>query len=185
VGRRGVVVAVLLAFALTAAVGVLSRAGRDRGSVRIGGGTVAGMVGHFPDGVSTLRVRGNPVFVVKTGAVPTVFLTDPQHLPGERALWWCPREQLFASPTHGELFSIEGQVVGGPARRGLDRFDTKVVDSMLVIGRKVLHGDPTGAALPAIKGAVSSPWDSGSSSFCAGAVRLSEDAVTTTSGPSS
>lgn len=63
----------------------------------------------IPEGVSAHRVGRIPVFLVRQGQSITALATDVHHLDGERSLWWCPTEERFASPTHGELFDRQGR----------------------------------------------------------------------------
>jgi nitrite reductase/ring-hydroxylating ferredoxin subunit len=130
----------------------------------------------IPEGVSRVALLTTPTFVVRRGDNVKVFLTGVQHLAGEHVLWWCPCEHLFASPTHGELFDVEGQVVGGPARAGLDRLAARVVDGRLVVDRhRVIHGAARPVSFAAEVTPGPGPWDSGRSSFCDGAIRADSD----------
>src|SRR5437879_6290597 len=87
---------------------------------------------EVPEGVSAHKLDGKPVFVVRRGASVVAFLADVRHLPGERGLWWCPKEQQFVSPTHGELFDRDGHVLGGPARGDLNRLQITVRNGRVV-----------------------------------------------------
>ena len=129
----------------------------------------------FPMGVTPARVGGAQVFVVRTAGVVNVFLTDVHHLAGERSLWWCPKEQVFASPTHGELFDVEGRAVAGPATADLDRMSTKSVGGHVVADpAHVIPGAPQHVARQAYvvldQKAQAGGWDTGPTSFCAAAV---------------
>lgn len=127
----------------------------------------------IPEGVSARRVDGTPVFIVRDDRAFTVFLTDPQHLPGEHVLWWCPSERLFASPTHGELFDERGRaVVDTPAARGLSRLEATVRGGTLFInveGRVESTAPRQPRSVPAAEGG--EPWDSGPGSFCYAPIR--------------
>ena len=129
---------------------------------------------QIPEGVSVLQFGKRLAFVVRDGDHVTVFDTNVHHLPGENALWWCPNEQVFVSPTHAETFSRSGKAIGGPATAGLDRFRTMVRHGKLRI-------DPSHLA-PGVKGNAHTaagqtgesgvgPWDGGPGSFCAGAYK--------------
>jgi nitrite reductase/ring-hydroxylating ferredoxin subunit len=160
--RRGVAAAGVLALVMFALAGVVSLTSDDRGLD----------LDAIPEGVSATQFGDTPAFLVKRGDKVQVFLTDVQHLPGERALWWCPREGLFAAPTHGELFDAEGRVIGGPAGAGLNRLAARVVDGRLVVDRnRVIQGKARTASSTAEATPGPGPWDSGPSSFCDGAVQ--------------
>lgn len=160
--RRGVAAAGVLALSMFALVGVVSLTSDDQGLD----------LDAIPEGVSATQFGDTPAFLVKRGDNVQVFLTDVQHLPGERALWWCPRERLFAAPTHGELFDAEGRVIGGPAGAGLNRLAARVVDGRLVVDRnRVIQAMARTASSTAEATPGPGPWDNGPSSFCDGAVR--------------
>jgi menaquinol-cytochrome c reductase iron-sulfur subunit len=58
------------------------------------------------------------------------------------AYHWEEGKNEFLCPCHSSLFAIDGKVVSGPAPRPLDRFETKVQGSKLLIGE--LHqSEPT------------------------------------------
>lgn len=99
-----------------------------------------------PAGVSTLRLQGTPVFLVRRGHEVAVLLTDVQHMAGERELWWCAQDHRFVGPLHAEIFDVAGQKLGGPSRAGLSRFRATVERDIVTIDvRKVLPGPPIGA----------------------------------------
>lgn len=115
-GRRRAVLIVgavgLAAAAVAVLVGVM--AGDDGLSLRT-----------IPSGVSARRVGRVDVFLARDGQQITAFVNSAQHLPGEK-IWWCPKEQVFAAPTHGEMFDAQGRRLGGPAFRDLDRLAVSV-----------------------------------------------------------
>ena len=51
------------------------------------------------------------------------------------AVHWDERKNEFLCPCHNSLFAIDGTVVSGPAPRPLDRYETKVDGSKLLLGR--------------------------------------------------
>lgn len=126
----------------------------------------------IPEGVSARRMGDTPVFIVRHDRAVTVFLTDPQHLPGEHVLWWCPRERLFASPTHGELFDEEGRAVGGPQARGLTRLEATVRDGTVFIDLEA-RVESTAPRRPRQVPAAESgkAWNAGPGSFCRTPIR--------------
>jgi nitrite reductase/ring-hydroxylating ferredoxin subunit len=79
----------------------------------------------LPEGVSAHEVEGVPVFLVRHGRSVEGFLDRAQHLANEQ-LWWCPAEEVFVSPFHGELFDAQGRALAGPAFRDLDRVSVEV-----------------------------------------------------------
>jgi len=50
------------------------------------------------------------------------------------AYHWDARSGRFICPCHDSTFSIEGQVLGGPAPRPLDRYQAKVSGGKLLLG---------------------------------------------------
>lgn len=61
---------------------------------------------------------------------PLAFVADAHHL--DHGLWWCPAEELFFAPAHGELFDPAGRLVRGPARADLDRLPLETTTEGLV-----------------------------------------------------
>lgn len=51
------------------------------------------------------------------------------------AYHWDDSKNEFLCPCHNSLFAIDGKVVSGPAPRPLDRYDTKIEGSKLLLGR--------------------------------------------------
>jgi menaquinol-cytochrome c reductase iron-sulfur subunit len=51
------------------------------------------------------------------------------------AYHWDDGSKQFVCPCHASLFSIEGQVLSGPAPRPLDRYVTRIENNRLQIGR--------------------------------------------------
>lgn len=58
------------------------------------------------------------------------------------AYHWEAGQNEFFCPCHNSVFSIDGKVVSGPAPRPLDRFDTKVQGTKLLIGQLKKSGEP-------------------------------------------
>jgi len=50
------------------------------------------------------------------------------------AVHWVAKQNEFLCPCHASTFSIEGQVLTGPAQRPLDRFGVKVEGDTLLLG---------------------------------------------------
>ena len=57
---------------------------------------------------------------------------------------FCETSQWFECPCHGSLFNKVGEVMGGPAPRGLDRFALEVDDGDLFIVGAPIAGPPKG-----------------------------------------
>lgn len=125
----------------------------------------------IPQGVTAGVVEDRQVFFVREADTVDVLLAAAQHLPNE-GLWWCPDEQLFASPAHGELFDRDGQALVGPADRDLDRLASEVRDGTLLVdpatvqpGNPAEPADAIGDVLPAEQAhAYEQPWNG---AFCA------------------
>lgn len=50
------------------------------------------------------------------------------------AYHWDDSVKKFACPCHSSFFSIQGQVLGGPAPRPLDRYVTQIKNNRLLVG---------------------------------------------------
>lgn len=50
------------------------------------------------------------------------------------AYHWEAQPKQFVCPCHASLFSIDGQVVSGPAPRALDRYEVRVAGGRLLLG---------------------------------------------------
>jgi Rieske Fe-S protein len=100
----------------------------------------------IPSGVSARRVGNVHVFLARDGEQVLAFVNSAQHMPGEK-IWWCPKEQVFAAPTHGETFDAQGRHIGGPASRDLDRLAVTLGPNgkVSIDSSKVLAGLATAA----------------------------------------
>jgi menaquinol-cytochrome c reductase iron-sulfur subunit len=74
------------------------------------------------------------VWVVKS-ADNQVTAFGPQCTHLGCAYHWDETRNEFLCPCHNSLFSITGKVVSGPAPRPLDRYETKVDGSKLMLGK--------------------------------------------------
>src|SRR5829696_6565220 len=174
--RRTAVVAATLVLVVVLSVAVVAALDRDASRNAPAKMLSSALpLSEIPEGVSVQQFGYRLAFVVRDGSEYTVFDTNVHHLPGEKALWWCPKEQLFIAPTHAETFSKSGKAIGGPATAALDRYQAAVrrnqlrVDlSQVVPGAKGNAQTPTGQKGGTGVGA----WDSGPDSFCEGALKV-------------
>lgn len=60
------------------------------------------------------------------------------------AYHWDGGKNEFVCPCHNSVFAIDGRVIGGPAPRPLDRFQTKIEGNKLMLGP--LHEAPEKSA---------------------------------------
>jgi menaquinol-cytochrome c reductase iron-sulfur subunit len=51
------------------------------------------------------------------------------------AYHWEQDKNEFLCPCHNSLFGVDGKVLGGPAPRPLDRYETKVQGNKLLLGK--------------------------------------------------
>jgi hypothetical protein len=171
--RRHALVAAALVLAIVSAVALAI--GVDRGSEPAATSPASSTMpfSQVPGGVSVQQFGKHLAFVVRDDDDVTVFDTNVHHLPGERALWWCPDEKLFVAPTHAETFSETGRAVGGPAARGLDRLHAAVRHGRLVVDPTAVVPGAEGNRHTADQTGRTGPgaWDSGPGSFCAGALK--------------
>jgi menaquinol-cytochrome c reductase iron-sulfur subunit len=58
------------------------------------------------------------------------------------AYHWVAKQNKFLCPCHASTFSIEGEVLTGPAQRPLDRFEVKVESDKLLLGESSDPGRP-------------------------------------------
>jgi menaquinol-cytochrome c reductase iron-sulfur subunit len=71
--------------------------------------------------------------LTKDGEDFVVYGPDCTHLGC--AYRWDEPKQLFLCPCHAGVFDIDGNVVSGPPPRPLDRFDVRVVNGQIEIGK--------------------------------------------------
>ncbi len=84
------------------------------------------------------------LFVAHTGTVIYALSQKCPHL-GCRVPY-CDSSGRFECPCHGSTYDLGGEWVEGPAPRGMDRFDLKLVAGTLVADTsKVISGPPHGA----------------------------------------
>ena len=80
-------------------------------------------------------------WVVKTGdAQVTAFGPQCTHLGC--AYHWEQDKKHFLCPCHTSIFAIDGKVTAGPAPRPLDRYETKVEGTKLLLGKLQSSASP-------------------------------------------
>ena len=85
------------------------------------------------DGWKVLSEKST-AWVVKT-ADDKITAFGPQCTHLGCAYHWEEGKNEFLCPCHTSLFAIDGKVIGGPAPRPLDRYDTRVEGKKLLVGR--------------------------------------------------
>lgn len=90
------------------------------------------------DGWVETEVKKSAWVVKKDDNNLTVFSPNCTHLGCGYS--WDAASKQFKCPCHGAVFSLEGEVVAGPPPRPLDRFETKVAEGKVLIG-KLLEGE--------------------------------------------
>lgn len=125
----------MAALALAAALGMWAASRPERLNIHT-----------LPDGVTGHMVGGRFVYVAKQGTEVWALLPYAQHM-GRELVSWCPDEQIFAAPTHGEMFDIRGSWVTGPGVRDMDRVHVEVAPDgdVLIDPDRVRLGDPAPA----------------------------------------
>jgi menaquinol-cytochrome c reductase iron-sulfur subunit len=89
------------------------------------------------DGWKQVAQRATTWVVKKSDAEATALHPRCTHLGC--AYHWEEGRSEFACPCHASAFRADGSVIEGPAPRALDRFETKVENGVLFVGR-VLPG---------------------------------------------
>jgi len=72
---------------------------------------------------------------VTKSAEGTVTAFGPQCTHLGCAYHWDTGNEKFMCPCHSSVFSIQGEVQSGPAPRPLDRYETKIENGRLMLGR--------------------------------------------------
>lgn len=140
-------------------------------AVVAGCGTDRLALSQVPQGVSRQKLDDTPVIAVRHKRDVRLFIADAQHIEGEgKALVWCPNERLVVAKTHGEAFDEDGEVVGGPASRGLDEVPVEFERGYLDKAGPVERGAKASANGRAFDH--EGPWDAGPGTFCEGMTQL-------------
>jgi menaquinol-cytochrome c reductase iron-sulfur subunit len=88
---------------------------------------------NVKDGYLPRQPRTTTVFVANRGnGQYAVFDSRCTHVGCP--LTWDQAANRFRCPCHGAVFDARGRVVDGPAPRGLDRYEWKVIDDVLYVG---------------------------------------------------
>ena len=82
-------------------------------------------------------------WVVKTETEVVAFTPQCTHLGC--GYHWDDDKQHFLCPCHASTFSIEGEVLTGPAPRALDRYESRVEGTRLWLGKASPSPEETGA----------------------------------------
>jgi menaquinol-cytochrome c reductase iron-sulfur subunit len=89
----------------------------------------------YPDPTQDAYLRetvSRSVWVIKHSPTQvTVFSPICTHL-GCR-FFWDPSTQRFICPCHNSIFAMDGRVLGGPARRGLDTLPIRITSGELFV----------------------------------------------------
>jgi cytochrome b6-f complex iron-sulfur subunit len=104
-----------------------------------------------PQSAVTLALADYKVESPYTTVVNLVRLSDGQYLALSArdpnmgcTVPWNAQAQVFANPCHGAKYNIRGEVVSGPAIRGLDRFPVRVdmahKELIIDVGTEPQHG---------------------------------------------
>ena len=84
------------------------------------------------DGWKVTSEKSTAWVVKNSGNQVTAFVPQCTHLGC--AYHWDQAQNEFVCPCHNSLFSIDGKVLGGPAPRPLDRYQTRVQGNKLLLG---------------------------------------------------
>jgi cytochrome b6-f complex iron-sulfur subunit len=108
------------------------------------GGTISlGDPSSYPPESATYVPQGR-LFVANTGTEIYALSQKCPHL-GCRVPF-CDSSGRFECPCHGSKYDLGGEWIEGPAPRGMDRFDLRLVGGTLVADTsKVIDGPPRGA----------------------------------------
>lgn len=86
-------------------------------------------------------IEGESVFLVRAGDDVRALSPDARHMSGE-VVWWCEASKIFWEDHHGSVFDAQGRKIGGPARGGLNRFETTLTGGEVVVNvEQVTQGE--------------------------------------------
>jgi menaquinol-cytochrome c reductase iron-sulfur subunit len=104
----------------------------DLSTIPAGAPTEISFVRKRVDGWKVTTEKATAWVVKKPDNEVVAFAPQCTHLGC--AYHWDDSSHIFLCPCHTSSFSIDGQVLGGPAPRPLDRYMTKIQDGKLEIG---------------------------------------------------
>jgi cytochrome b6-f complex iron-sulfur subunit len=116
---------------------------KARAAAGFGGVVDAGPVSDFTDeGTVLYFVNGRFYVTQHEGALRALYQRCP-HL-GCRVPF-CSSSDRFECPCHGSIYNLIGEYIGGPAPRGMDRFEISIEqDHVMVDTSTVVEGPPRG-----------------------------------------
>ena len=131
------------AFLAAAAGWTIYESLRPLASATSGGTINLGNPSRYPPDSATYVPQGR-LFVANTGTVIYALSQKCPHL-GCRVPY-CDSSGWFECPCHGSKYDIGGEWIEGPAPRGMDRFDLKLVAGNLIADTAtVIDGPARGA----------------------------------------
>ncbi|MEX2261569.1 MAG: ubiquinol-cytochrome c reductase iron-sulfur subunit [Bryobacteraceae bacterium] len=139
------------AFALPAAVYLLLPPRLRRQEEWVEAGSVGRLEPNAPVELTFRRTRvdgwkisseRSTAWVVKTSHQEVIaFAPQCTHLGC--AYHWDEQKNYFLCPCHTSTFGVDGKVLSGPAPRSLDRYESKIEQSKLLLGRIHEAGETT------------------------------------------
>jgi menaquinol-cytochrome c reductase iron-sulfur subunit len=111
--------------------------GADLSAIPAGTPTEIAFVRKRVDGWKVTTEKATAWVVKKPSNEVVAFAPQCTHLGC--AYHWDDSSHIFLCPCHTSRFSIDGQVLGGPAPRPLDRYMTKIEGGKLEIGPAEPH----------------------------------------------
>jgi quinol---cytochrome c reductase iron-sulfur subunit, bacillus type len=109
----------------------------DLSSIPIGKPTEISFQRTRADGWQLITEKATAWVVKQPNNDVVAFTPDCTHLGC--AYHWDDGSHTFVCPCHTSSFSIDGKVLGGPAPRPLDRYETKIEAGVLEIGPPQPH----------------------------------------------
>jgi menaquinol-cytochrome c reductase iron-sulfur subunit len=146
---NGMMAIVSAALAIPALLYLFTPAKRKKPDVWAEAGDIARLAPNSPvelvfrrtrvDGWREIAEKGTAWVVKSDDSHIVAFGPNCTHLGC--AYHWDGSQKDFFCPCHNSVFSIDGKVVSGPAPRPLDRFQTKLQGTKLLIGQLKKSGE--------------------------------------------